>query len=418
MTALLEERAAMTGLTYRGSFGPGQGNELDAILSEAGTRMMSRNDDPRHLDRVNRLMDLIERAPRNDYAAVALKEALSTSDFPILFGDILDRQLLGNYEAWPSVWPMFAKRGTVRDFRVVRRIALDGLNERWYPQRLTPELTGTPENDNLTETGYSYAVSVYERAFMISWQMMINDDTGAFTDLAPRLAIGARRSEDYFATTLFADANGPHASFYTAGNKNIVNTANGGLGGNNPPLTIAALQDAMTVLHSQVDPVTGEPIFIDTVVLVVPPALEVVANNILYATTVRVGGYVAADTGALGGGGSELQQLDTVNWMRQKVRLAVNPYLPIVSATANGNRAWYLFADPNNNRPAMEIGFLRGYETPTLYQKAPNSMRLGGGIDQTMGDFETLSLRYKGLAVFGGTILDPRMTVASNGSAA
>lgn len=387
--------------------------QLDTILQESGSRAVSRNDDPRHIDRVLRLNELIQRAPHNDYQAMLLKEALSTSDFPILFGDILDRQLLSNYQVWPKVWPTFAKRGTVRDFRFSRRIALDGLNERWIPQDRKPELTGVPENDNLVETGFTVQVAVYERGFRISWQMMVNDDTGAFTDIAPRMGQGANRSVDYLATTMLADANGPHASLFTAGNKNIVNTANGGLNGNNPPLTINALQDAMTVLRRQRDPVTNEPIYIDMMTLVVPPGLEVIARNILRSITIRAGGY---QTGQTDGGGTSTQGLDVPNWMREMVQLAVNPYLPVVSSTANGDRAWYLVASPENGRPLIEVDFLRGFEEPQLYQKAPNMMRLGGGLDPTMGDFETLSLAYKGILVVGAGQLDGRSGVASNGS--
>lgn len=408
---MLDERTAWQSQRTLDPLNPLAASQLDAILSEAGARAVSRNDDPRHLDKVLRLMELIERAQHNDYQALMLKEALTTSDFPILFGDIMDRQLIGNYQVWPKIWPSIAKKGTVRDFRTVRRIALDGLNERWpAATRITPEVTGVPENDNLTETGFTYQVSVYSRAFMISWQMMVNDDTGAFTDLAPRLAQGASRSEDFFVTSLFADVNGPHASFYTSGNKNIVNTTNGA-SATNPALSISGLQDAMTVLRKQVDPVTGEPIYVDQVVLVVPPALEIIARNMLAPGQIFAGGL-----GQTGGGGVAGQGLIVPNWMTGFVRLVVDPYLPVVSSTANGDRAWYLFADPQNNRPALEMGFMRGYETPALFQKQPNTMRVGGGVDPTMGDFETLSLRYKGLDIFGGSRLSPQATVASNGS--
>jgi hypothetical protein len=36
-----------------------------------------------------------------------LREAMTTSDFPLLFADILDRQLLANYEATVPTWQNF-----------------------------------------------------------------------------------------------------------------------------------------------------------------------------------------------------------------------------------------------------------------------------------------------------------------------
>ncbi len=46
-----------------------------------------------------------------------LEEAMTTSDFPYLFGDILDRQILSAYREWPTTWQRYARRGRVRDFR-------------------------------------------------------------------------------------------------------------------------------------------------------------------------------------------------------------------------------------------------------------------------------------------------------------
>jgi hypothetical protein len=163
----------------------------------------------------------------------------------------------------------------------------------------------------------------------------------------------------------------------------------------------------MTVLGAMKDS-AGEPIVVDAVELVVPPALEITAQNILNATQILVDPNAAA--------GTAQQAMFTQNWMRNRVRLTVDPYIPIVAASANGGTSWFLFANPNTGRPALEIGFLAGYETPGLYQKAPNTMRVGGAVDPTLGDFETNEIRYKGMHIIGGTRLDPKATVASNGS--
>lgn len=385
--------------------------DLDLILQESGRRASSRKQTPEHLARIAGLMKLFREAKNSDTQLYHLREVMSTSDFPILFGDVLDRQVLAMYQDWVPTWPNYIHRATVRDFRQVRRIALDGLSDRWYPDFAKAELTATKSENNLTEAQYTYGVSVYERAYDINWRMLVNDDLDAFSRLPQLIAQGARRTEEYFATTLFVDANGPHASFYTVGNLNKVTTVNGA-SGNNPALSIVGLQDAMTVLRSQRDPVTNEPIMVDMVELVVPPSLEVIAQNIMYATTIRAGGF----GGGASGGGTADQGLDTVNWMRSKVRLSVNPYLPVVASSANGNTSWYLFANPDNNRPAVEMGFMRGFDSPQLFQKLPDMQRVGGGVDPAMGDFETGSIRYKGMMVFGGSTIDPKMSVASNGS--
>lgn len=327
-----------------------------------------------------------------------LQETMTTSDFPLLTGtDVIQRELEGGYVEWPLTWPNIARRGTVRDFRDVRVMRTHGLDDRWYPlaDYNKPEMNSVRENNNLAEEGYLVGVDVYERGFSLNWRMLINDDLNAFQNLPQRLARGARRTEEYFATSLYATSTGPDGTLYSSGNANIVT--------GNPALSIAGLQTAMTVLMSQVDD-EGEPIMIEAAELMVPPSLAITAQNILNALTIRT-------TTA---GGATSQELEVANWMRGAVHLNINPYLPIIDTT-HGTTAWYLFANPNTGRPAIDMRFLRGYETPSLFQKAPDTMRLGGAVDPMLGDFETMEIRYKGMHIFSGVAVDPRATVASEG---
>lgn len=377
-----------------------QARTLREVLAEAGQRVSRRRSDAPYLERVAEAAELISDVLSGHRPSYLLMEAMSTSDFPNLMGDVLDRQLLGRYAETPTTWSNYAKRGLVRDFRSVSRFALDGLEGRYTSNYEKPELTEPREDNGLTETEYTYSVKVYEKAAALNWRMLINDDLDAFADIPARLARGARRTEEYFATSLFVGASGPHTSMYTAGNKNIVTS--------NPPLTVAALQTAMTILAAQVDG-SGEPITIESVELVVPPALEITALNILNATQLTIDPNASA--------GTAQQVVTTQNWLRGRLRLSVNPYIPVIASTANGATSWFLFANPNTGRPALEVGFLRGYEQPGLYQKAPNTVRVGGGaVDPMLGDFDTGEIRYKGMHIIGGTRLDPKATVASNGS--
>jgi hypothetical protein len=252
---------------------------------------------------------------------------------------------------------------------------------------------------SLTDGSYTYSVKKYGRRIPLSWETLINDDLDAFRDIPDRLGNAARRSEERFATDLYAGTTGPDGTFFSSGNKNIVTA--------NPVLSVSGLQTAYTVLGSQVD-TDGAPIYIEGVTLVVPPALEVVANNIINATEI-----LAA---AGGGDGTGNDQVRAQNWMRNRVRVMVNPWLPIITTT-NGNTSWYLFANPDAGRPAMEVGFLIGHEEPELFQKTPNAIRVGGGIvSPEDGDFDTDSTEWKLRHVFGGTLMDPKSAVGSNGT--
>lgn len=324
-------------------------------------------------------------------------EAMTTSDFPLLFTDIIDRQVLSSYKQASYSWGSYARRGTVRDFRAVKRHFTDGAEGVLSSVKETAEY---PEA-SLTEGEYSYAVKKYGRRIPMSWELMINDDVGAFRDLPERLGKAARRSEEKFVTELFAGTTGPKASTFTA----IVG---------NPALSITALQSAMSVLLTQKD-ADNEPIAVEQMTLVVPPQLQVTAQNILNATSVQLG---IVGQGADAAPASETR-LVTSNWLRGQgiVNAVTNFYLPVVSTT-NGDTSWYLMASPAAGRPAMEIGFLIGHESPEIFRQSPNAMRVGsnGLIDPMNGSFENDSIHYKVRHVFGGAIFDKKMIVASNGS--
>jgi hypothetical protein len=337
-----------------------------------------------------------------------LREAFGTSDFPFLFGDIIDRQLLANYQETPQVWPLYAKRSTVSDFRNVNRFAVNGAEARLA---IVAQQTEYPQPVSLADVRYQYHVNKYGRRIAFSWEAMVNDDLDALKDIPARFGKAARRTEELFATNLHVDANGPIAGFYAGGNNNLIPAAlvPGQL--INPSLSIQALQAAYTVLAQQTD-VDGEPITIEAVTLEVCPALQVTAENILHATQI----WLQSSITAAAQPGAQYQQLIAENWMKTKVTLAVNPYIPIVATAGTiGRTCWFLHANPSVGRPAMEMGFLRGHEQPEVFIKQPNQARVGGGIDPMNGDFATDAIEYKVRHVLGGTLEDPRMSVGSNG---
>jgi hypothetical protein len=337
-----------------------------------------------------------------------LREAMTTSDFPLLFGDVLDRQMLGHYQETPQTYRNIARVRTVPDFREVKRNYVDGAEGVLDSVEMGPQ--AEYKYANLSEGQYKYSIGKFGRKLALAWETLINDDVDALKDTPARFGRACRRTEEKFATGLFVDTSGPHASLYTVGNKNIINATNcPGYTAVNPPLSISALQQGFYLLSRAVD-ADGEPIVIEAVELVVPPALEVTARNILNATEV----WLNAEFG-----GTSNAQLHVANWMRQRTRINVNYYLPIIASVANGSTSWFLFASANDGRPALEMGFLRGHEAPEIFIKDPNARRVGGGtVNPLDGDFDTDSVEYKVRHCFGGTRMNPQATVASNGSGA
>lgn len=375
------------------------------LFGGEGRSVRGRRADPAYLTRIAETAEFVADIYTGRRPTYQLREALTTSDFPLLFGDVLDRQLLQDYRETPATYRNWCRIAMVSDFRTVKRFVVNGSEAVLLA---VPQLAPYPES-SLSDASYSYAVLKYGRQIALSWESIIDDDLQALRDIPQRFGRAARRSEEKFATQLLAGATGPNATMYTVGRKNTVIVANGASAAN-PPLSISGLQDAFTVLANQVD-TDGEPISIDAVELIVPPSLEVTAQNILHATQIIGGGL-----GQVGGGGVAGQAIMATNWMAGKVRLNVNSYLPIVSTT-NGATSWYLVASPSSTRPAYEMGFLRGHEGPEIFIKEGNQRLVGSGsVDPMNGDFDTDAIMYKVRSVFSGVQLDPKATVASNGT--
>ena len=330
-----------------------------------------------------------------------LLEAMTTSDFPLLFGTVIDKQTLGSYREWPATWRSIARVVDVPDFRSVER----GYDPFGGDARLEEvhELEEYKAAYLDESSPFTYKVKKYGRRMPFSWEVMVNDVTNRLKDAPIRFGRAAVRSEQYFVTSLYVSSTGPRSTVYSNANKNIINQTNGAAA-NNPPLSILGLQDGFTVLAKQRDPISGEPIMIEAVILEVPPSLRIVANNILNATQIIIG----AD--------SADQRILTNNWMRNNVELIVNPTLEMIDTT-HGSTAWYLHAASSTGRPLVEVGFLTGNAAPQIFMKSPNAVRIGGGglIDPLAGDFDNDSIDYKIRHVFGGSIVDPLASVASEG---
>jgi len=323
-----------------------------------------------------------------------LREALTTSDFPILFGDVLDRQVLASYKAVDPVWKAFTKMSTNKDFKVSRRFAITGGDQ--HLERVAEK--GEYLASERDEAYYNLSVLKYGRQFDISWESLINDDLGALKDTPERFARAAVRTEHRIVTGLYADDTGTHATpnLYdnaTAGELNWVTTA----------LTIAALETGLEFMAGLTD-ANGEAIMNRAKYLVVPPALEMTARQILTSATKM---WVATTNVP-----ATAVAYPTTNVVSQMgLTLIVDPYLPIMDTT-HGNTGWYLFADPADIA-AMEFAHLAGHERPEICMKASDKVTIGGGpIGPLSGDFVSDNVFYRVRLCAGVTRLDWRATYA------
>ena len=321
-----------------------------------------------------------------------LKEAMTTSDFPLLFGEVLDRQLLAGFKETPQVMAKICRRGQVRDFRQVHRYAISGGDERLAEVAEKGEYLASDRD----ESKYYYALKKYGRQFDISWEALINDDLQALRDTPQRFARAARRAEEYFLTSLFMNAAGPLAAYFSV--------ALGGIAPVGTALTIGNLETGVEAMAALTD-VGGSPIMNKPKYLMVGPGLEFTARQILTSAQKQ---WVE-----LGGAGGPLPYPTTNVIAQYGLELLINPWIPIVDTTSTA--PWYLFSDPADI-PAAEFGLLRGHESPELFMKASDQVRVGGGVASPFdGDFATDNVLYKVRHCFGGVVLSSRAGYASTG---
>jgi hypothetical protein len=216
--------------------------------------------------RIDSLVGLIEnrdRLPSHRWE-YALREVMTTEDFPYLFGDSLEREVLARLAIAKPNCMRIAKRGSVRDFRTVKRFRYDGLTGRLQK---VPEKAEYKAGE-LDEVYYYYSLDKWGRQCDFSWETLINDDLNAFGDVPQRMADSCTATLEWFITDLFWNAGGPSAACF----------------GNTPAataLTIGALETAVEAMAAYVDPTTAEPINNRPKYLMVGPALEFTARQIL-----------------------------------------------------------------------------------------------------------------------------------------
>jgi hypothetical protein len=328
------------------------------------------------------------------WRGIGFQEAMSVSDFPLLMGDVLDRMLLARFAEVPQVWRQYIDVGSpLRDFRNVRMLETTGGNEAYDEIADLEGLTYT----TITEGGKTLSPKLYGKAIRLSWRLMQNDDLDAFRVAPTALAQGGRRTINKAATDLVFDANGPDATIFTTGKGNRLS--------GNPAFSITSLGAAITQLMSFTDS-TGEPIAAEGVRVVYGPGLHVTVQNVLNALQVEL-----AEAG-----GSSNQKLTVRNWLNTGITPVMDPYIPLVATSANASTSWMVTTNPSSSRPLARMRFLQGFETPALYQKAPNTQRVGGGLDADIGDFQSMASEFKGLVAFGGVQIEDKAAVASNGS--
>jgi len=328
-----------------------------------------------------------------------LREALTTSDFPYLYADVVDRQMLAIYKPIEPTWKQYTRKGTVNRLHPLvggRRFAIAGANNILKKVAEKGEYLATTKD----LTKYDVYAYKYGAQFDISWESILADDLGALMNTPSEFAWAALNTEHSEVVDLYAnDVNilGSHA----LGDLYDDSTA-GEINANTRALTIANLEatvrDMMSFRDANGMPIRNRPKF-----LVVPPNLEFTARQIL--TSANKYQLATGDADTLQG------PFPTANVIAQAgLQLIVEEWLPIMGLDGYTDNTWYLFANPTDIA-AIEVDFLKGHERPEICMKASDKVTVGGGaINPLSGDFATDNIFYRVRECFGSNKLDWRAT--------
>ena len=294
-----------------------------------------------------------------------LKEAGSTSDFPLLLANTMHKKLSAKFKGVNSPWRQYTMSGDLNDFRAADRVIMDEA-----PDLLLVEEEGPYVGSELGENRYQIQLETRGRTFCIGRRAIINDDLNVLRKQPERFGRSAGRTlakgivnqiegdgNTYDGKSMF------HADHSNSGNTVLANSAAG----------IAAVSAAMTAIEKSTDE-TGEKMGLTARFLLVPPDLEDVALRIVQGQS-----FIPVTTA---GGTQEVGQAT-------RLTVLVDPFF----ASSNTTQ-WYVVADPAD-APVVEVGFLNGKETPDLLVKKADTVNVAGGDDEWGYEFDDIFYKVR-----------------------
>lgn len=288
-----------------------------------------------------------------------LRAAFSTRNISGVLSNVANKFLLEGYNFVEQTWRKIARIRPVNDFKTVTsyRLLADGMFEE-------VPASGQIPHGELDEQSFTNRAKTYGKMFGIPYQDLVNDDLGALTSLPKQIGRGAglKLNNVFWTewkndTTFFSDSNTPD-------NKAAV------------ALGITGLTTVKTQFNSFLDP-QGNPLGSVPRILLVPPGLEDLANQLRTSQNIVSGNTTAAASD--------------------------NPHKglfePAMTRYLTDPDDWYLLADPNDIA-GIEVAFFMGVEVPT--------------VEQSEADFNTLGIQMRGVHHFGVNKQDFRCGVKSS----
>jgi hypothetical protein len=308
---------------------------------------------------------------RSDLPGI-LRAAFSNLSIPGILSNNANKFLLQGYKAVDQAWSIISSRRNVSDFKTHTSYRMTG---SFQFEKVAPD--GELRHEIATEQTFTNKADTYGKIFTVTRTDIINDDLGALTDVPVRIGRGAAlKLNDVFWTEFLNNS-----SFFVAGNNNVIT-------GGSSVLASQGLKLGVEKFRKQTD-ADGKPLGIMPRFLLVPPELEVAADELYTSTHVNTGGSATT------------AQVPNANVHVNKYQPVCSPYLSNTVYTGSSATAWYLLADPMD-LAVVEVAFLNGVDTPT--------------VESADADFNVLGWQMRGYWDFGVAKQDHRAGVRSAGA--
>ncbi len=291
-----------------------------------------------------------------------IQAGFSTVDLPGLLGTVGNKLLLDSFTRVDGTYERIAQQADFNNFLTYTMFRLDHTGEF---AKVGP--TGEIKHGKLNETTYTNRLETRGQMLTHSRDALINDDVNAFQQLFASVGRKARLAVEKALYSAVMEASD---SFYTVAKGNrLTDTA----------LSVEGLGLGEAAMLGQVA-TDGDPIYSQPAILLVPPGLKYLADQLWTSASVN-------QTPA----NNKSQGVD--NPYRGRFRVESSPYLALAGMPGASNSNWYLLADPNN-LPAFQVAYLRGQRQPT--------------IETADAQFNTLGIQLRCYFDFGVARIDHR----------
>lgn len=284
---------------------------------------------------------------------------MSTSDFPAIFLDAMNKRLLARYQAAAPTYRRFSAPYTAVDFR-----AMNVIRAGDFPALQPLGEMGEIKSGKFGESKEQFKVAPYAVRLNISRTMIVNDDLGAIDQILGSAGIRVADWENAkaFEKLLLNSSAGP--TLLTDA-KAVFHVDHGNLAGAGTAITIAAVGSGRAAMMKQTTLDGIKANFTPSTILTGPDK-QTEAEQLLTTIT------PALIANAVPEGLRRLQ--------------------PVADANVTGN-AWYLFADPAV-APTFVYGYLEGFEGPRL--SSQEEFGVQGLSAKLEHDFGVEAIDYRG----------------------